>query len=685
MPFALIPTIASAFSVIGITGTAATVGAYIVVTALSLAASYALNAYMATRRQKASPQQQTVKQAVPPRLLVYGRDKVGGALVFYETFGGILNQVQYHCEGPIDAIESYWLNDSACGSPFSAVAPWTGHVFAVSNLGTTSQTAFASLVASSNGQWTSAHKLTGCACTYMTAISAGEKKNPKVYSGGVPQLRVVLRGQADIYDPRDGGTRWTENPALIIRDYLVRRVQITVNGVSRMERVGFGIDPSRIDEASFIAFANVCDQTMNKADGTTEPRYRVSASIDLATSEPRAVLASLLRACDGEIYPTQDGKVAIRGGVYTAPTAALGEDDVIAFDYSNGGDPATDFNRLKITYKEPNDFQPAEGQPWDNTTDQAERGVIQREFDAQNVPSHTQARRLARISMMRGTSRHRITITVRYGAALRLWGERNFTFTLAELGLTSAPFFIEKITLSPDTMTGVVEASSEDSTAYDWTTSLDGTPPITGTSVPTAVVIPSAPTPTLSIDWRSVNYSTQVAVLEASIPVEDLFESRYQYREAGATEWLTLPTQEGGSGILSPASDGVTYQVRAAYATSTDDVGGWSAYASISVVSNSTPPASSGSGLSVSGSTTATVSWTTPNDVNLAFSRVYRSTTNTFSTATVVGTSYAAAGASTSVVVTGLATGTTYYFWVRAFNASGIGATAPIGSVSLTP
>lgn len=682
MPFALIPAIASAFSVIGVTGTAATIGAYVVVTALSLAASYALNVAMAATRGKTSAQQQTVKQAVPPRTMVYGRDKVGGALTFYETFGGILNQVQYHCQGPIDAIESYWLNDSNCGSPFSAVSPWSGHVFALSVLGTSTQTAFAGLVASSNGQWTAAHKLTGAACTYMTAISAGEKKNPKVYSGGVPQLRVVVRGQADIYDPRDGVTRWTENPALVIRDYLIRRVQITINGVARMERVGFGISTARIDEASFIAFADICDEEIEKADGSTEPRYRVSQTIDLATSEPRAVLAALLKSCDGEIYPKPDGKVAIRGGVYSAPTASIGEDDILAFDYSNGVEPAADFNRLKITYKETADFQPAEGQPWDNATDQAERGVIVRDFDAQNVPSHTQARRLARIFMMRATPQHKLVLTVRYGAALRLWGERNFSLTLAELGLDGEAFFVEKITLSPDTMTGVIEAASENATAYEWSTSLDGTPPVTSPSVPTSVIIPTAPKPVLSVDWRALNYSTQVGVLEATIPVEELFSSRFQYRLAGATAWETMPTQDN-VGTIVPASDGATYQVRAAYVTGTEDFGGWSDFESITILANSTPPASSGSSLSVSGGSTASITWMTPNDENLAFSRVYRNTSNDITTATAVGVSYAAANATASVTISGIPSGT-YYFWVRAFNSSGVGSTTALGPVNHT-
>jgi len=57
---------------------------------------------------------------------------------------------------------------------------------------------------------------------------------------------VLLRGKK-VYDPRDMGTRFTRNPALCVRDYI-------------LASYGIGADPDEINEASFIAAANICDE-----------------------------------------------------------------------------------------------------------------------------------------------------------------------------------------------------------------------------------------------------------------------------------------------------------------------------------------------------------------------------------------------------------------------------------------
>jgi len=695
MPQLIAAPLASLFASAGLTGaiagvSTASIAAYAVITALSLGVSYALATMQ--KKPKQSPQQQTIKQAVPARLLVYGRDKVGGALAFYETYGRALYAVQAHCQGPIDAIESYWLNDVNAGASLAsgAPAPWGAQLVAQSVTGTMTQAAFAPLVSASGGAWSSAHRLKGVAATLMICVSAG-KNNAKVWPNGVPALRVVLRGQADIYDPRSGATGWTENAALVIRDYLTRRVDVTSGGVTRSVPVGFGIAPQMIDDAAFAAFATLCDQPVALAAGGSEPRYRVSATIDLATAEPRSTLASLLRACDAELYPTADGRIGIRGGAWVAPTVEIGESDVLLYDYANGAGRAAAFNRLKITFKETVDYQPAECDPWEDAEDQAARGVLQQDFDAQIVPSFTQARRVARIFSARANPRRRMTLTLTYGAALRLWGERVFRLTLPELAIDGESFAVGKITLDVETMTGAVECVTLDASSYDWSPALEGAAPLVAASTSTAAAIPAADGMVVDVDRTTVSTGLQIARLLASLPVVAAADgARFEYRLQGATDWIAMQTRGAFAGVTEALQDGATYEVRGAYARTVGyaadpELGAWSSVATVAVVANATPPASSGSGLTASdaGSLSIAVSWNTPTSADYAYTRIYLGPTDAFVDAAPVAVSYAPPASSPSLSVTASAAGQWRVF-VRTFNNSGVAAATPLGPVSVT-
>jgi hypothetical protein len=115
---------------------------------LSVGASFAINKLTAKKPQRSDPSinQLTVKQATPFRSRIYGRVKTGGA-VFFEAANPAehanLVIAQVICEGPIDAIEQYWLNDTfstSTGGPNVAL-PWGALIAHESRLGTDTQTA----------------------------------------------------------------------------------------------------------------------------------------------------------------------------------------------------------------------------------------------------------------------------------------------------------------------------------------------------------------------------------------------------------------------------------------------------------------------------------------------------------------------------------------------------------------
>jgi hypothetical protein len=101
-----------------ISATAATVIAYGITAVATIGAQFALNKLTARKDKKGDPQLTaiTIKQAIPVRTRAYGICKLGGAL-FYED--AIPLQFQplvmgiVHCEGPVDGIIGYYLNESA--------------------------------------------------------------------------------------------------------------------------------------------------------------------------------------------------------------------------------------------------------------------------------------------------------------------------------------------------------------------------------------------------------------------------------------------------------------------------------------------------------------------------------------------------------------------------------------------
>ena len=93
------------------------------------------------------------------------------------------------------------------GADNPGILQWRVH------LGTADQTADAHLMAAFPQKWTAAHRLRGVAYLYVKA-----QWNSDVW-GGVPNISAIVRGKR-LYDPRTGITAWSDNPALMVRDYL---------------------------------------------------------------------------------------------------------------------------------------------------------------------------------------------------------------------------------------------------------------------------------------------------------------------------------------------------------------------------------------------------------------------------------------------------------------------------------
>ena len=166
----------------------------------------------------------------------------------------------------------------------------------------------------------------GLACLVVTL-----EYDQEAFAQGVPSISAVLRG-AKVYDPRSTLTAWTENPALIARDWA-------------LYSNGGGVASDEIDAAAVIAAANACDVSTTfhtDAGDVTLPLYQCGIVVPL-DGDPEDALAEIVEAMAGQ-WGWAGGALRMRAGVYRAAVATLTEDwvtDVSAIEIV-GGPPIGD-------------------------------------------------------------------------------------------------------------------------------------------------------------------------------------------------------------------------------------------------------------------------------------------------------------------------------------------------------
>jgi len=122
----------------------------------------------------------------------------------------------------------------------------TSYARIVKHYGTPGQVADSELVTKFPDEWSSAHRLRGCAY-----ISAHFKYNVDAFPAGLPEITAVIRG-LKCYDPRTGLTVWTDNPALLLRAY-------------SLHSLGGRLPPGSVDDDDVIVAANHCDTEVDYA------------------------------------------------------------------------------------------------------------------------------------------------------------------------------------------------------------------------------------------------------------------------------------------------------------------------------------------------------------------------------------------------------------------------------------
>lgn len=193
------------------------------------------------------------------------------------------------------------------------------------HLGSPSDPADAQLIAELPGKWSSNAVLRGFCYTVVRL-----DLNQAEFQSGIPSIEVLLRGKR-LYDPRDGVTRWSQNPALVIRDYLTSEI--------------CGVDVGDLPAAKYVAAANVCDESISIGK-----RYLFNGTVSSEQSKAE-VLEKMAQSMGGGIVATTWDVFA---GKYTAPVMALDQSDIVgSLAVTPGISDADIFNGVRGQYVSP--------------------------------------------------------------------------------------------------------------------------------------------------------------------------------------------------------------------------------------------------------------------------------------------------------------------------------------------
>jgi Putative phage tail protein len=446
----------------------------------------------------------------------------------------------------VESIDSIWFDDrEAWRNGYGVITPYVGYLTVTP---ITAGTAANYVTINTGTPWGSTCRLTGCSYVHIRIKRTGttsKVESPLV--NGLPS-RVTIKGKgAKLYDPRRdstvaGGsgseratdqTTWgsgastnRDNPALQLLWFLLG----WKIGVNNKLSVGCGVPPSRIDLASFITAANICDEPIALAAGGTQPRYR-TAGVGSDADSRMEIIQILLTAMNATLRDS-NGKLSITvmKNDLATPVLEFGDDDVLgefSWNQTRGLDEM--MNAVHGKYTDPSDaslFQAVEYPVVSITSiDGIER---MQTLDLPWVQEGRRAQRIAKQALQRAQYKGIFTATFSMKALGCEVGDIVY-ISFSPLGWADKPF---RVLTQGINNTGQVPMTliEENAAIYAWDASEQ------------AVVTPTAPTV-----YDPLNSPYILAISDAEAAADGKIVSFYQ---------ASAPTAQGVGDIWFDTDDG---------------------------------------------------------------------------------------------------------------------------------
>lgn len=593
-----------------------------------------------------------VRSSTAPRQLIYGQSLVGGVMFYAATTGSTneyLHTVFGLADHQIQSIEKVYFGDEDVGTVSGNVSSgrYSGKARIQNSL--TGGTAYADLVtetAALTNKWTSSHKLTGISSVYVRM-----QYDTSVFTS-IPTVRALVKGKL-VYDPRTTTTAWSENPALCIRDYI-------------MSDYGLRATSDEIDSASFIAAANICDETVTAKTAVTQKRYTLNGVVDTSKS-PREVLQDMLSTCAGMLIYSS-GKYKLIAGAFSSPVQTITVDDLRGdVQLSCANEKANLFNRVIGVFADADKLYSATEYPAiASSTFKTQDGneELTAQLDLNFTTNVLEAERLAKINLLK--SRQGIVVNISCKpTCLNITAGDVVGLTIAQLGWSGKYFRVMEWKLNEDIGVDLV-LKEEDSTAYDWSTSdaIDGAP---NTSL-TLIQPQAAPT---GLTAANQNLSLPDGTILPGVritwtAVSSAYVTGYelQFKLSTDTVWQSVFTSQTVYDIAGQQQVALLYNVRVR-AIFSDKEGPFSTTINHTLSGDTTAPAAPTSLTAVGSAKTIQLSWTNPTAADWFYNEIWENSSNNSATATKI-----AEVSSSSFARSGLPASTTKYYFLKAVDFS---------------
>ncbi|CAH0317392.1 hypothetical protein SRABI89_05111 [Pseudomonas koreensis] len=275
------------------------------------------------------PSAQTVRSSKAPVRFILGRVSTGGVLVWAQEQSGAqgegewLHLVYVLCEGAIDALENIYLGEEEIG----AFGPLASYELVVN------PTQVNAFLKANCPDWKDSQIGRGLSYVRVSLRYSAEK-----FPSGIPDTRFVVRGRNDIYDPRTGAAGYSANTALHLLWFL---------------RTRCNVPDDEIVFETFASAANVCDEGVTNADGSTSQRYRTGCVI--GADEQRTGVLQKLEAASGGHLIRVGGRWMFQAGAYYGPYDFEITEDMVIGTVTGSTEPTNDtaINTVRGTFIDP--------------------------------------------------------------------------------------------------------------------------------------------------------------------------------------------------------------------------------------------------------------------------------------------------------------------------------------------
>lgn len=325
------------------------------------------------------PSAQTVRSSKAPARFILGRASTGGVLVWAQeqsgdqTDGEWVHLVYVLSEGAVAGLDGIYLGEEeiATYGEYASyellVDPSQVNAFLKANC----------------RDWRDTQIGRG-----LSFVRLSLKHNAEKFPSGIPDVRFVVRGRNDLYDPRTGMTGYSDNTALHMLWFLRARCRVP--------------DDEIVFE-TFASAANVCDEAVANADGTAGIRYRTGCVIG-ADEQRTQIIQKLEESCAGQLIRV-GGKWMMQVGAYYGPYDFEITEDMIVGTVSGTTEVNNDsaINIITGTFIDPSqtwaetDFPEVRIQQWVDE----DGGEAAESMSLGYVTDAYQAQRLANIKLRR--------------------------------------------------------------------------------------------------------------------------------------------------------------------------------------------------------------------------------------------------------------------------------------------